>query len=864
MLKKHIFLFAIKPKTIIIILMERKDVNLNDVSPMMREYLKTKSEYEDVILFYRLGDFYEMFFDDAITASHELELTLTGKQAGLDERIPMCGVPHHAVNVYLERLIEKGYKVAICEQMEDPKTAKGIVKREVIQIVSAGTITDTGMVNEKDFNFIASISELGYAYILSYADLLSGKVFATYISHEEEKLISHIVNLNIKEVVVEENFNPSLTHKLKSNYNVYISYFSDSTRYKSNSVFKDIEDEFIIKNTSLLLNYLTNSLKQDLSHIQHLEIVDNKLFLELNKETIRNLELVETLRNKDRQNSLLGFMDKTRTAMGSRLLKSYIISPSIDKDEIKRRQDLTEKLINEFIIKSELRELLYEIYDLERLTGKVACSTLNPRDMIQLKNSLRVLPDINKLIKCLDLESIETFDSLCDLIDRAIKEDPPLTLHESGIIKDGFNSDVDELRNIKTNGKDFISSFEKEEKERTNIKGLKVGFNKVFGYYIEIPKGQVSLVKEEYMYDRKQTLVNCERYITPLLKEKENMILNAEEKLNNLEYNVFCEIKDEIKKYISSLQKVSNQIAYLDVICSDATVAEDHNFIKPTINEDNVIEIISGRHPVVESVIESEYIDNDVILDKDTDILIITGPNMSGKSTYMRQLGIIVILNQIGSFVPAKKCNIPIFDKIFTRIGASDDLVGGESTFMVEMKESANALKNATKNSLILFDELGRGTSTYDGMSLAGAIIRYISRNIKCKTLFSTHYHELTDLEDKLSDVKNVHVTIEEDNGEVTFLHKVLDGSVDKSYGINVAKLAELPESVINEAYELLDIYESKDTSKTKKIKQLELDLTNDNKNNELIDYIKSINLYEITPIEAMNILDKIKKMTDK
>ena len=843
--------------------MERKDVNLNDVSPMMREYLKTKSEYEGIILFYRLGDFYEMFFDDAIIASHELELTLTGKQAGLDERIPMCGVPHHAVNVYLERLIEKGYKVAICEQMEDPKTAKGIVKREVIQIISAGTITDTGMVNEKDFNYIASIGELGYAYVLSYADLLSGKIYSTYISHEEEKLISYVVNLNIKEIVVEENFNPSLTYKLKSLYNIYISYFNDSNKYKTGKVFDGIEDEFIIRNTSLLLNYLTNSLKQDLSHIQHLEIVDNKLFLELNKECIKNLELVETIRNKDRQNSLLGFMDKTKTAMGSRLLKSYIISPSIDKKEITRRQDLTEKLINEFIIKSELRELLYEIYDLERLTGKVACNTLNARDMIQLKNSLKVLPSINKHMKALGLEKIETFDKICKLIDESIKEDAPLTLHESGIIKDGFNKDIDELRNIKTNGKDFISDFEKDERERTGIKGLKVGFNKVFGYFIEIPKGQVSLVKEEYMYDRKQTLVNCERYINPLLKEKENLILNAEDKLNNLEYEVFSEIKDEIKKYISDLQKVSNQIAFLDVMCSYATIAEEHNFIKPTINEDNVIEIISGRHPVVESVIEGEYIDNDVILDQNTDILIITGPNMSGKSTYMRQLGIIAILNQIGSFVPAKKCNIPIFDKIFTRIGASDDLVGGESTFMVEMKESANALKNATKNSLILFDELGRGTSTYDGMSLAGAIIRYISRNIKCKTLFSTHYHELTDLEDKLSDVKNVHVTIEEDNGEVTFLHKVLDGSVDKSYGINVAKLAMLPDSVIKEAYELLEVYESKEDSKTKKVKQLELDLSSNNQNDELVEFIKNINLYEITPIDAMNLLDKLKKMIE-
>ncbi len=842
--------------------MERKDVKLEDVSPMMREYLKTKAEYENVILFYRLGDFYEMFFDDAITASHELELTLTGKNAGLEERVPMCGVPHHAVNVYLEKLIEKGYKVAICEQMEDPKFAKGIVKREVIQVVSAGTITNTEMVNEKDFNFIASISDLNYTYILSYADLLSGKVYATYINHDEEKLISHIVNLNIKEIVVRDNFDVRITHTLKSNYNVLISYFNDDKNYKYN-IFDEIDDERIIKNTCLVLNYLSNSLKQNLSHLQKLELVNNKLFLELNKECIKNLELVETIRSKTRANSLLGFMDKTKTAMGSRLLKSYIISPSVSKDEILKRQDLVSKLIDKFLVKSELQTFLYEIYDLERLTGKVACSSLNPRDMIQLKNSLKVLPDINTLLQELELEPIETFEELYKLLDQSIIEEAPITIKEGGIIKSGFNSEIDELRDIKTNGKDFISKFENEEKERTGIKGLKVGYNKVFGYYIEVPKGQVSLVKEEYGYDRKQTLTNCERYINPLLKEKENLILNAEDKLNNLEYEVFNQIKDEIKKYISSLQKVSGFIAYLDVMQDFATIAEEHNFVRPTINEDHVIEIIDGRHPVVESVIEGEYIDNDVILDENTNILIITGPNMSGKSTYMRQLGIIAILNQMGSYVPAKKCNLPIFDKIFTRIGASDDLVGGESTFMVEMKESASALKNATKDSLILFDELGRGTSTYDGMSLAGSIIKYISKNIKCKTLFSTHYHELTDMEYKLDDVKNVHVTISEEGEDITFLHKVLDGSVDRSYGINVAKLAGLPDSVIEEANDLLSVYESKDSKKGKKVKQLSLDFEEQSKD-ELREYIKEINPYDVTPIEAINILDKIKQLSNK
>ena len=841
--------------------MERKDVKLEDVSPMMREYLKTKSEYEGIILFYRLGDFYEMFFDDAITASHELELTLTGKQCGLSERVPMCGVPHHALNVYLEKLIEKGYKVAICEQMEDPKTAKGIVKREVIQIVSAGTLTSTEIVNEKDFNYIASVTDYNYIYALSYADLLSGKVYTTFVEKNREKIISHIVNLNIKEIVVHDNFDVDLIHRLKTNYNIFISYYNDESLYKKD-IFGRVTDSKLINNTSLLLNYLTNSLKQDLSHIQEVEVIDSGLFLELDKECIKNLELVETIRNKDRQNSLLGFMDKTKTAMGSRLLKSYLISPSINKDEILRRQNLTEKLINEFLLKSELKSFLYEIYDLERLTGKVVCSNLNARDLLQLKTSIKVIPDINNILKSLGEPLLETFDDLYNLLESSIKEDVPLTIKEGNIIKDGFNSEIDELRSIKSGGKDFISKFEMEEKERTGIKGLRIGFNKVFGYYIEVPKGQVSQVKPEFQYDRKQTISNCERYITPLLKEKENLILNAEERLNNLEYDVFCNIKEEVKKYISSLQKVSNYIAYYDVIQSFATVAEESNFVKPTINEEGIVEIIGGRHPVVESVIDGEYIDNDVILDGNTNILIITGPNMSGKSTYMREFGIIAILNQIGSYVPASKCNLPIFDKIFTRIGASDDLVGGESTFMVEMKESAYALLNATSNSLILFDELGRGTSTYDGMSLAGAIIDYISTKIKCKTLFSTHYHELTDMENKLPGIHNVHVSIDETDGDITFLHKVMDGPVDKSYGINVAKLANLPISVIDKANELLREYENNDSKPQKKITQFQLDL--DTKSDELRDYIKTINPLEVTPIEALVILDKIKKKSEE
>ncbi len=837
--------------------MERSSVDINKLSPMMKEYIKTKSEYEDVLLFYRLGDFYELFFDDAITASHELELTLTGKNAGLSERVPMCGVPYHAVNTYIEKLIDKGFKVAICEQMEDPKTAKGIIKREVIQIVSKGTLTNTELLNEKDFNFIASITDYNHIYALSYADLLSGKVYATFISYDKNKLISTIVNLNIKEIVVNSLFDKEIIHELKNNYNIYISIIEEESKFKNKFIYSDLFDEKLVKNTDLVLTYLEKNQKKNLSHIQKVEFVDNKLFLELDKESIRNLELVETLRTKDRMNSLLWLMDKTKTAMGSRLLKSFIISPSINKDEIIKRQNLVELLIKEFLFKSELSNQLYEIYDLERLTGKVACNNVNAHDLIQLKNSIRVIPNINEILRNLNLEELETFDELYNTLESSINENAPVTLKEGNIIKEGFNESLDELRNIRKHGKDFISKFESDERERTGIKNLKVGYNKVFGYYIEISRGQAKEIPLEFGYERRQTISNSERFITPLLKEKESMILNAEEKINSLEYDIFNEIKEEIKKYINKLQIVSNKIAFYDVMQSFATVAEENLFVKATISDKNVINIIDGRHPVVEKVIKEEYIPNDVVMDEKTNILIITGPNMSGKSTYMRCLAIIVILNQIGSFVPAKEATLPIFDKIFTRIGATDDLVGGESTFMVEMKESANALKNATENSLILFDELGRGTSTYDGMALAGSIIEYIESHIKCKTLFSTHYHELTSMSEYLQGIKNIHVSIYEEDGDVKFLHKVKEGPVDKSYGINVAKLANLPEYVIKKANELLLIYES-NSNKEKKIKQFELELIEEK--DELREFIKTINPLEITPIEAINLLDEIKK----
>ena len=840
--------------------MKLNEVDIEMLSPMMREYAKTKKEYMDVLLFYRLGDFYEMFFEDAITASHELELTLTGKNAGLKERVPMCGVPHHAVNVYLEKLIDKGYKVAICEQVEDPKEAKGIVKREVVEVVSKGTITSSESLDEKNYNFIGSITDYTYIYALSYMDLLSGRMFATFISHDNEKLISEIVSLGIKEIIVRSDFNAEIISLLKTNYNVYVSiYDKDYSDINKNKV-SSLNDIKLENNTLMLISYITFNQKRELKHLMEPEYVDSKCYLSLNKETIKNLELIETIRSKDRMYSLLWLLDKTKTSMGSRLLKEFILKPLTNIKDIEERHDLIELLNKEFLLKSELKEFLYEIYDLERLVGKVSISSVNARDLLQLKNSIRVLPDINLILESLNLEKVKVFPELYDLLENSIDIDAPITIKEGGIIKTGFSSELDELKSIRKNGKDFISKFENEERERTGIKTLKVGYNKVFGYYIEVSKGQADNVKEEFGYVRKQTISNSERFITPLLKEKEDMILNAEEKIKSLEYELFNKIKDEVSKNIRDLQEVSKRIAYLDVMQSLSTVSEECNFVRPTINHEHIINVLDARHPVVEKVIKGDYISNDIIMDKDTSVLLITGPNMSGKSTYMRTLAVLIILNQIGCFVPAKEANIPVFDKIFTRIGASDDLVGGESTFMVEMKESAYALKNATINSLILFDELGRGTSTYDGISLAGSIISYITKHIKCKTMFSTHYHELTKMSELDPSIKNVHVTIDENEGGVVFLHKVLDGAVDRSYGVNVAELAGLPEEVTEEARKLLRVYEKESKEEKTHIKQFELDLETPVKD-PLREFLRQINPLEVTPMEALKLLDEIKKI---
>ncbi len=840
--------------------MKMSEVDVSMLSPMMKEYYKTKSEYMDVLLFYRLGDFYEMFFEDAITASHELELTLTGKNAGLKERVPMCGVPHHAVNVYLEKLIDKGYKVAICEQVEDPKLAKGIVKREVTQIVSKGTLTNTDCLDENDYNFIASITDYNYIYALSYLDLLSGKVFATFVSKSSDKLISEIVSLGIKEVVVTSDFDNSITKVLKNNYNIYVSIYDKDYSNINRSKVSNLADAKLEDNTLKLISYITFNQKKEINHLMKPVIVNSKDYLSLNRECIRNLELVETIRNKDKMYSLLWFLDKTKTSMGSRMLKEFILKPVVSESEINKRHDLIDLFKKEFMSISELRDFLYQIYDLERLVGKVSINTLNGRDLLQLKSSLGVLPDINLILENIGLEKVETFSELYELLDKSIDLDAPVTIKEGGLIKDGFNKELDELKSIRKNGKDFISKFESEERERTGIKNLKVGYNKVFGYYIEVSKGQKDNIKEEFGYVRKQTISNSERYITNSLKEKEDMILNAEDKIKDMEYNIFLSIKSEVSKYITDLQKVSDYIAYLDVMQSLTKVSEENNFVRPIINHEHNINIVDAKHPVVMKVIKDDYVSNNIVMDEYTNILMITGPNMSGKSTYMRTLAIIVILNQIGCFVPASSCELPIFDKIFTRIGASDDLVGGESTFMVEMKESAYALKNATENSLILFDELGRGTSTYDGMSLAGSIIEYVNKYLKCKTMFSTHYHELTKMAEYTPSIKNVHVSINETDGKVVFLHKVMDGAVDKSYGINVAKLAGLPDEVIEGAGKLLETYESTSKTEKKHIKQFELDLETPNKD-PLREFLRNINPLEVTPMEALKLLDEMKKI---
>ncbi len=850
--------------------MKRSTVDREKLSPMMAQYMELKDKYEDCIVFYRLGDFYEMFFEDAITASRELELTLTGKNAGLDERVPMCGVPHHAYASYIDTLIEKGYKVAIAEQLEDPKTAKGTVKRDVIQVVTKGTRLDNNL-DSKNNNYIANIYDFDYCKGISYTDVSTGEFFCELLEKDNEDIIREIVKQGFKELIVSDNIDRELINTLRVNYGILITITKDIYEdYEYEYIYKDIEDIRLQTTIKHLLHYVLDAKKGDLHHLKKCEIIKKNQTLLFDNNTKRNLELVETIRSRDRQYSLLWLLDKCKTAMGSRYLKNQIENPITNKKELERRYSFVEKISTEFIIRDDLRTVLDEVYDLERLAGRISYGNLNARDLLQLKRSLKALPKIKTLLENLEYDkTIETLDEVTLLLEKTIKEDPPLSLKEGSIIKDGYNSELDELRSISSGSKDFILNIEKEEKERTGIKNLKVGFNKIFGYYIEVSKGQKHLVKDEYGYERRQTLANCERFITPELKEKENIILGAEEKIINLEYKLFMDIREFVKRYISKIQEISKIISEVDMLQAFSIVSDDNKFVKPNLVDTHELKLIECRHPVVEKVIKDKYVSNDIIMDKNTNILLITGPNMAGKSTYMRQCAITVIMAQIGCFVPCKSATMPIFDKIFTRIGASDDLVSGESTFMVEMKEANYAISEATENSLILFDELGRGTATYDGMSLAQAILEYIHDKIKAKTMFSTHYHELTVLENNLKNLKNVHVSAQEEDGQITFLHKVKSGSVDKSYGINVASLAKLPKELIKRSEEILNIYE-KDNIKQETFTQTSLfefnteEVKEEEKTNEIEEEIKAINPLEMTPIDALKFLYDLKQKIEK
>lgn len=847
--------------------MKLSEVDRSKLSPMMAQYMEIKDKYKDELVFYRLGDFYEMFFDDALIASRELELTLTGRVAGLEEKVPMCGVPHASVKTYIEKLVNKGYKVAICEQLEDPRYTKGMVKRGIVDVISKGTIADNDLLNDKDTSYIASILFFSDSILLTILDISTSYLATISIENNEETLINEILELNLKEVILVDNLNTNLINLLKNTYNVEVTINSEFLWDKYKTMLESIPDARVKSGVAHLFYYLDVRQLKDLSHITKINYLHKNDFLEMDIHSIRNLELVETLRLKERTYSLVWLLDKCKTAMGSRKLKSWMLNPLKNKDKINERYDKIEKLNNEFIIKDELKNLLYEVYDIERLSGKVINGSLNARDLLQLKNSIKVMPMIKEKITTLGFDySLETHEELFKLLDASIVDEPPISIKEGYMIKTGFNSELDELRNIRSGGKDFVAAFEAKVKEETGIKSLKVGFNKVFGYFIEIPNGSKNLVKDEYHWERRQTLTNCERYISPELKEKESMILNAEENIIDLEYKIFCDIKNIVKQEVPHLNATADVLGELDALVSLSVCSEEYNLVRPNITDEHIIDIKNGRHPVVEVVSKLEYVPNDCELDNGVNTLLITGPNMSGKSTFMRQLAIIVIMAQMGSFVPCESATLPIIDKIFTRIGASDDLVSGESTFMVEMKEARNAIHNATANSLILFDELGRGTATYDGMSLAQAILEYISDNIKSFTLFSTHYHELTRLDKKYKNIKNVHVSAVENGNEITFLHKVKNGAVDKSYGIHVARLAKMPDSLLKRADEILNEYESNAKKKNPEEKiQLTMDFETNVKKDDIIkETIENIDVLNTTPMEALNVLFDLKQKIKK
>ncbi|MFS8651124.1 MAG: DNA mismatch repair protein MutS [Caldibacillus sp.] len=859
---------------------------MKQYTPMIQQYLRIKAEYEDAFLFFRLGDFYELFFDDAIKAAKELEITLTSRDGGGGERIPMCGVPYHSAQGYIETLIEKGYKVAICEQMEDPKKAKGMVRREVVQLITPGTLMEGKPLADKENNFIASITDFSDGtFGLCLIDLSTGESRITLIHDGWEDCLNEISTARAKEVVVSSDFSDDYIKDLKERDVVTISY-EDGTDVNESfkTIVKDLQQEKLLVTAARLLQYLYRTQMRSLDHIRPMTIYQIHEYMKIDYFSKRNLELTESIRSKSKRGSLLWLLDETMTAMGGRLLKQWLDRPLLAKEEISRRLHFVEVFKDAFLERQELREKLKLVYDIERLAGKVAFGNVNARELVSLKQTLQQIPDIKAILASISDKAVQELArqidpcvEVKDLIERSIQDNPPVTITEGDIIRDGYHEKLDEYRFISRNGKSWIAELEKKERELTGIKSLKVGYNKVFGYYIEVTKPNLHLLPEG-RYERKQTLTNAERFITPELKEKEQMILEAEAKIQDLEYELFLQIRDEVKRYIPRLQKLAKDISELDVLQSFATVSEKYRYVKPEFSDDGTLRIKDGRHPVVEKVMPVQaYVPNDCYMDRDRQILLITGPNMSGKSTYMRQVALIAIMAQIGCFVPASEAILPIFDQIYTRIGASDDLVSGQSTFMVEMLEAKNAIVGATENSLILFDEIGRGTSTYDGMALAQAIIEYIHDKIGAKTMFSTHYHELTDLENDLPRLKNIHVSAVEKDGNVVFLHKIKDGPTDQSYGIHVARLAELPDEVIERAREILELVENENNLQqpnnlVKPVVEEPVQLSffadpetegTDSlttKERRVLQQLESLNLLEMTPLEAMNTLFSLQK----
>ena len=867
---------------------------MTEYTPMMQHYLKTHEEYKDCILFYRLGDFYEMFFDDAKVVSKELELTLTGKSCGAEERAPMCGIPYHAAETYLTRLVKKGYKVAICEQVEDPKLAKGMVKREVTRVVTPGTTLNAQALDETKNNYIMCIAYIGDHYGISSADITTGDYYVTEVD-SERKLLDEVNKYQPTEIICNEAFYISGIDidDMKNRMGIVIYsldawYFSDETAQmtlKDHFKVRDLEglgladyDSGVVA-AGALLKYLYETQKTTLSNLVAIHPYTTGKFMIIDSSTRRNLELVETLREKQKRGSLLWVLDKTRTAMGARTLRSFVEQPLIERTEIEERYDAIDEFNTNAITREEIREYLNPVYDLERLITRVTYQTANPRDLIAFRNSIHMLPPIKTLMSDFQspllkrlYEQLDTLDELYELIERSIAEEPPLTLHDGGILKEGYNEEVDRLRKAKTDGKSWLADLEAKEREKTGIKNLKIKYNKVFGYYLEVTNSFKDMVPD--YFTRKQTLANAERFITPELKELEDVILGAEDKLIVLEYELFREVRQKVADEVVRIQKTAKAVAQIDVFASLATVAEQNNYCRPKLNEKGLIDIKDGRHPVVERMIHNEmFVANDTYLDNGSNrVSIITGPNMAGKSTYMRQSALIVLMAQIGSFVPAKSAKIGIVDRIFTRVGASDDLASGQSTFMVEMSEVANILRNATSNSLLILDEIGRGTSTFDGLSIAWAVVEHISnpRLLGAKTLFATHYHELTELEGKLNSVNNYCIAVKEKGDDIVFLRKIVKGGADKSYGIQVAKLAGVPDNVIERAKEIVEELSNNDiteivqnisaegSSKRSKPKLDEVDLEQisllDTMDNDtILNELKELDLGQMTPIEAMN-----------